>query len=291
MQFIYCSNDKIFAKKLAKRYNKPYSKLIVRKFPDGELYIRFPEDIKNKDIILVQTFHGDIHSQILEVIFAAYTAKRIGAKKVYLLSTYLPYFRQDKEFHGGESISIDILNKLFKNCIDKIFVVSPHLHRRKKINKVFTFPAQVIDVTPAISGFIKNKIKNPILIGPDIESKQWVKPIADSIKARFIILKKHRYSSRKVVINFKKYDWIKGRNVVIVDDIISTGQTILETIKHLKKNNPKNIYCIAIHGLFLEDSLKQLEKYSTVFSTNTIMSKASKIDITSCLEQSLQSYI
>lgn len=291
MHFIACSNDQNFAQKIAKNLNQKFSKLIVKNFPDNELYVKYPKNIRNDVIVLVQTFHKNIQSQLIEVLMAAHTAKSLKAKKVILLSSFYPYFRQDKMFNFGEAVTIDVMDDLFRNCIDKIFVVNPHLHRRKTINEAFSFPAEVIDVTKSISNYIKNKIRNPLLIGPDMESKQWVKSIADSTNSEMLVFNKKRLSPKNVKISVNNSHKINGRNVVLIDDMISTGNTLLEAIKLIKKKKPKKIYCIAIHGLFVGDSLNKLKKNSTVLTTNSIINKASKIDIIPILINTLRSYL
>src|SRR3989338_10582857 len=113
MLIIGCSNSRQLAKKIAKNLNSSYSDLTVKHFPDGELYIRFETDVKNKEIVLVQTLYPQ-NEAILEILLAGYTAKDLGAKKIILVAPYLAYMRQDKRFHAGEAVSNRIIAKLFK---------------------------------------------------------------------------------------------------------------------------------------------------------------------------------
>ena len=125
-----------------------------------------------------------------------------------------------------------------------------------------------------------------ISTGPDVESEQWAKQVADKLEAESTILKKKRYGDRKVKIKFSKGVEVKDKTVIILDDIISTGHTMLETIKGVKKHKPKKIYCIAIHGIFADKKqLDKLKEKAKVISTNTIPTKAARIDVSSLAKE------
>lgn len=281
---VSCSGAKHIAKKIARKAKLPYQELEIKKFPDSELNVRFPKDIKNKNLVFIQSFYGNVNEKLIETLLAIYTARDLKAKKIFLVSLYFPYFRKDKRFKPGECISIEAISKLFK-IVDKLLVVEPHLHRIKKIKDVMPYGRRITIVND-IANYCKN-IQNPLFIGPDMESFQWAKHIAKILNKESLILRKTRYSSRKVKIKVPKIN-LKDRNMILIDDIVSTGHTMLETIKQLKKFKPRKIYCIAIHGLYVEDALKKLSKHSKVISSNTIPSKASKIDISNTIVQEIK---
>jgi|AntAceMinimDraft_18_1070375.scaffolds.fasta_scaffold06002_3 ribose-phosphate pyrophosphokinase len=285
-QVIECSGAKHIAKKISWQAGAEYSKLQVKKFPDNELDIKFNKDIKGKQVFLIQSFYENLNEKIIETLFAAYTAKELKVKKINLIALHFPYFRKDKRFSKGDCISINVMSKLFK-IFDKIYVVEPHLHRIKNIKKIMK-NAEKVSVNKDIANYVKN-IKNPIFIGPDMESNQWAKKTADILNEKSIVFRKERFSSKKVKINPSKDLNLKNKNIIIIDDIISTGYTMLETIKLLKKQKTKKIYCIGIHGIFADKKvLKKLKKYAEVLSTNTIPSKQSKIDITKTISEILK---
>lgn len=287
MLIIGCSNSKELAKKIAKLSNSHYSELTVKKFPDGELYIKFEESLKDKEVVLVQTFHPS-NEAILEVLLAGYTAKDLGAKKLTLVVPYLAYIRQDKRFHPGESVSSKIIGNLLSK-FDKIITIDPHLHRFKSLREVFHTQTQKLTANHLIEDFIAKKYKNPIIIGPDEESYQWAREIAMKIKSHAAILKKKRFSPTKVKIIIKSPVDIKNKDLVIIDDIISTGKTILETIKHLKTQKPKTINVIAIHGIFADlKTYKEIKKLSnSIITTNTIENIHGKIEVSHLIAESL----
>ena len=237
---VACSGAKHIGRKIASKLKADYSELSVVRFPDGEFDIRFLREVKGKEVLLVQSFYNDLNSKIVETLFAAHTAKELGAKRVNLLALYFPYLRKDKRFKSGECVSAEVMAELFK-VFNKLFIVEPHLHRIKKLKKLFSNGKRV-RVVLIIAEYIKKLgIKDIVFVGPDVESMQWVKGVADLLGGEVIVLKKVRYGARKVKIkNLGKID-LKGKNVVIVDDIISSGHTILETIKKLKEKTGKPV--------------------------------------------------
>jgi len=280
MIIIGCSRGKHLAGKIAKKLRRPYSELKVKRFPDGELYVRFMKDIRNKEVVLVQSFYGYISDCIIETIFAAETAKDLGAKKVTLVATYFPYLRQDKRFNPGESISNEVMAELINKYFDSVYIIDPHLHREANLSHIFSIKAKRIDSNPLIGNYIKKHIKNPLIVGPDWESFKWAQKVAEKINCEHVILEKKRITSRKVVVKLNKKIDIKGKNIVFVDDIISTGNTIIEAVKNIKKLGAKKFYCIAVHGIFVEKALEKLRKANVkVVTTNTIPNSVAKIDV------------
>lgn len=267
------------AKKVARKLKYKYSNMNIIKFPDGEFSIKFPVEVKNKEIIIIQSL-VDPNEKVLELLFIGNTAKELGAKKVTLIAPYLAYMRADRRFHKGEVISANILASLLSSCFDELLTIDPHLHRIKKLSDVFKIKAKRLTCVNLLGEFIDKTIKDPVIVGPDAESYQWANFVAKHIGAKAYVLKKRRLSSRNVIINVKGLD-IKGKNVVIVDDIISTGHTMIETIKGIKKAKAKRIYCIGVHGLFVEKAYEKMIKAGAnkIYTTNAIPHKNSKIDV------------
>lgn len=289
MIIVSCSHGKHLGPLIAKKSKIMHSILHVDKFPDNELRVRFESNLKNKNVALVQSFYNDISDCILEVILAAKTAEELGAKKIILAAPYFPYMRQDKRFHKGEAVSQIIITGLIDKYFDAVYLMDPHLHRKNKLEHLFKIKSKRLTANSLIADYIKKYIKNPVVIGPDEESYKWAKNVAQIIGAESRILKKKRYSSYHVEIKLNKKINLRNKNAVIVDDIISTGHTILETAKILRRLGAKNIYCICVHGIFVNDSLNKLKKAGiNVISTNTIPNKAAKIDVSGMIAESLK---
>jgi len=280
---IGCSNGKEMGKFIAKHLHRSYSSLDVSHFPDGELNLRFQVPVKGKQIVLVQSFHGThgiLDSQIMEVLFAAETAKDLGAKKVTLVAPYFPYLRQDKRFRPGDCISQQALAALIRLYVDAICIVDPHLHRIHSLKKIFGIESHRVTADPLIAEYIKHKVKNPLIIGPDGESYQWAQATAKMIGCESAIMEKTRYSARHVSSKLNKEIDIGKHTVVMVDDIISTGHTLLEAIKDVQKLGAQKIVCIGVHAVFAENALQKIKKTgATVVTCNTIPNKTAKIDV------------
>lgn len=285
---IGCSKSRELAKKIAKKLKVKYSELIVKKFPDNETYVRYKVDLRNKVVVLVQSFYGSVNDDLIETIFASYTAKDLGAKKVILVAPYFPYLRQDKRFTAGEAISIHIIGDLADHFWDEIYIIDPHLHREKTLSHIFKIKSRKLTANPLIVDYIKKKIKNPVIIGPDWESYKWAQRIAEKIGCEFAIMEKKRYSARKVSVKLNKKVDIKSKNMIFIDDMISTGNTLLQAIKAMKKLGAKKVTCFAVHGILVENALEKLQKEgATVITTNTIPNKAAKIDVSGLIADKL----
>ncbi len=279
-------NSTKIAKSLAKKLRCKYSETIIAAFPDGDIYLKFKNKLKGKKLVLVQSFQPHPDMSLFDVIFAAETAKDLGAKKVILVAPYLSYMRQDKRFHDGECVSSKVMAKMLNNSIDKIITVDPHIHRYKSLKDIFTIPARNLTANLLIAEYIQKHFKNEIIIGPDWESYQWAESIAKQINVHATVLKKTRFSSRHVSVKMIKPIPIKGMN----DDIISTGHTIIEAAKSAKKLGAKSVSAIAVHGLFAENAIEKLNKagIKNVITTNCIEHKTNKIDVTPLLLDELK---
>ncbi len=240
--------------------------------------------------MIVQSFQPHPEHSLSAVLFAGKNAQDLGAKKVILIAPYLAYMRQDARFNPGEAVSSKIAGELLSTAVDKVYTFDPHIHRYKSLADIFSIPAKYLTANWLIAEHIKKHFKDVVIVGPDRESYQWAQRIADKIGAPSSVCEKKRITSWKVKVKIVNPVWMKGKNVVIVDDIISTGHTIVEAAKEIKKFNPKSISAICVHGLFVGEALKKLKKagVSQVISTNCIEHKTNKITVTELLVKELK---
>jgi ribose-phosphate pyrophosphokinase len=282
------SNSVQLAKNIAVITKSKYTPITVSSFPDGDIYLKFNNSLKGKKLIIVQSFFPNPDMSLFDIIVAAETAKDLGAKKVILVAPYLSYMRQDKRFNPGEAITSKIMAKLLNNSVDKIITIDPHLHRYKSLKDIFTIPAKKLTANHVIAKYIKQKIKNPVIIGPDWESYQWAEKIAKEVNCPVTVLQKTRFSSTKVKVSMKHQIDCHKRNVIIVDDIISTGHTIAEAAKKAKKLGAKSITAIGVHGILTEGtSLLKKAGVTKVVTTNTITHKSNRIDVAELIANEL----
>jgi ribose-phosphate pyrophosphokinase len=277
---ISCSHGRHLGKKIASAIKAGHLDIFTQKFPDDELSIRIETDVKGKEVYLVQSFYRQISDCIIEVILAANTAKELGAKKVHLIAPYFPYLRQDKRFHPGESVSQYIIAGLIDRCCDSVTILDPHLHRTKSLGEIFREKTTKLTCNELVADYIKKRVKNPVCIGPDGESYKWAKFVGDMIGVESRVMAKKRYSSFHVEVKLNKPIDLKGKTVVIIDDIVSTGHTIIEASKLLRKIGAKKILCICVHSILVGDALKKFRKAKIeLVSCNTIPNPKMKIDV------------
>lgn len=276
-------DDKKVGSKLAKKLCIEEGDCEFRNFPDEETYIRVKSNVKKKHIVLI-CFLDHPNKKILSLYFLAKTLKELGASKITLVIPYLPYMRQDKQFQIGEAVTSHLFAQLISSFCDSLITIDPHLHRIKNISEIYSTPTMTLHATSPISIWINNNIKNPLIIGPDEESAQWGKEIAKLTRAPFVLANKKRLADREVIIDLPTIH-VKSHTPVIVDDIISSGTTMRELIKHLAKKNLKKPICIGIHPLFEEKTYKKLIKAGAkeIISCNTILHPSNHIDIINIL--------
>ncbi len=246
------------AREFADALNHPYVTINLHQFPDGESKLQLPENLPD-NIILFYSLDRP-NSKLIELVLAAAGARSLGVKHISLVAPYLCYMRQDKAFHKGEVISQQVIGKLIASYFDKVLTVDAHLHRVHKLSDAIPVPEAInITVTDAMAHFIARHIEQPYLLGPDGESEQWVSDIAVHYKMDYAVASKERYGDRKVKVSVPEGQY-QARNMVLVDDVASTGKTLLEAAKALSQYQPASISVLVTHALFVEDSIEQLEQ-------------------------------
>lgn len=286
--FIAMPGNDATAATLAKRLNGEVGKLELRSFPDGESYLRFGPDLSGRDITMVCTLDCP-NDKILPLLFAAATARELGAAKVGLIAPYLAYMRQDRRFKPGEAVTSRQVAQLLSNAFDWLVTVDPHLHRYGSLGEIYRIPTRVVHAAELIAEWIKTNIAKPMLIGPDSESEQWVSSVAKDAKAPYTVLEKVRRGDREVEISIRNIGDLTGRTPVLVDDIISTGRTMLETVRLISAQNLIAPVCIAVHGLFAADAYEMLSKAGArVVTCNTVPHLSNDIDVHEALAAGLR---
>ena len=278
--------------KIACKTNAEIGKAIIHNFPDGESYIRILSDVKDKYIVIICSLNKP-DEKVIPLYFLCKTAKSLGAKQVCLVAPYLAYMRQDQIFQFGEGVTATYFAELISGFVDGIMTIDPHLHRIKSLSEVYRIPNSVIHATNGISKWIKENVKKPVLIGPDKESKQWVSLVAKKAEAPFLILKKIRHSDTEVDISIPKLEHYENRTPVLLDDIISTAQTMIETVHHLKKVGMKPVVCIGIHAVFSGNAYQELLEcgVAQIVTCNTIDHPSNAIDLSHELSMEVQKFI
>lgn len=150
---------------------------LVRTFPDGEVYVRLETPVAGRSVILACTLHHP-QDQLLALLFLASTCRDLGAAEVGLVAPYLAFMRQDERFRPGEGITSIYFAELLSRSLSWLVTVDPHLHRWQSLDQIYTIPTRVAHAAPAIAGWLRDNVRDPVLVGPDAESAQWVSAVA-----------------------------------------------------------------------------------------------------------------
>lgn len=243
--------------KLGRAAGLDYAEIEVHRFPDGESLLRLPEQLPEQ--VFICRSLNQPNEKLVELILAASTARTLGATRIALIAPYLAYMRQDIAFHPGEAVSQQVVGRLLATLFDALVTVDPHLHRVHRIEDAVPVPiAFALSAADAMSDYLGNELDKPLLLGPDEESEQWVSAIARKNRLEFRVASKSRFGDSDVSVSLPDADY-RGRHVVIVDDVISTGRTIESAIVELKAHQPGKITVMATHALFAGDALARLE--------------------------------
>src|SRR3990167_1226733 len=266
--------------------------ITCREFPDEEVYIRLHDDFHGRDVIILDSLDRT-NNKLLPLLFAAKTAKELGARRIGLCATYLSYMRQDKQFNPGEGVTSKYFAEILSGNFDWLITVDPHLHRRHNLSEIYTIPSNVLHAAHLISSWIKTNIENPVLIGPDSESEQCVDAIAEAAHAPYLILEKIRRGDNDVEISLFNSQPFLNHTPVLVDDIISTAHTMLETIKQLKAAKMKPSVCIGVHAIFANDAYTSLQEAGVerIVTCNSVPHVSNQIDITEIICNGIQTIL
>jgi ribose-phosphate pyrophosphokinase len=253
--------------------------LTVRRFPDGESYVRLDSPVAGRQVILLCTLDR-ADAKLLPLLFAANTARELGATQVGLIAPYLAYLRQDWQFQAGEAVTSRLFARLVSSFADWLVTVDPHLHRLAGLGEIYTIPSRVVHAAPLVSDWIAG-LDDPLLIGPDGESEQWVSAVARAAGAPYIVLRKIRHGDRDVSVSVPDVERHRHRTPVLVDDIISTAQTMIETAGHLKRAELAPPVCIGVHAVFAGSAYADLVAAGAarVVTCNTIIHESNGIDV------------
>ncbi|WP_262267466.1 ribose-phosphate diphosphokinase [Microvirga yunnanensis] len=275
--------NEALAEALAQKVGAGLGALETRRFPDGETYVRFGTALRGRPLILVcRLDHPD--PKFLPLAFAAAAARDLGAASVGLVAPYLAYMRQDKRFHEGEAITSMTFARLLSSDIDWLVTMDPHLHRHKALDEVYPIPSRVGHAAPLLADWIHSHVDRPVIIGPDVESEQWVAEVAARAGAPFRVLRKERHGDRDVKITVPDLGEVSHLTPVLVDDIISSGQTMLETARQLRGRGLAAPVCVAVHALFADGVHQSLKDVAAAVSTsNTVLHESNAIDVTPVL--------
>jgi len=260
----------------------------IRHFPDGETYVRLNSPVEDQDVIIVCGLDNP-DQKIMGLMFFAQVARDMGAKSIGLVAPYLGYMRQDKRFQDGEAVTADLFAAFLSDMLDWLITVDPHLHRHESLSEIYSIPATVLHISELMAAWIKFNISKPLLIGPDEESAQWVSDVAQKAGAPYMVLTKIRHGDRDVDVSLPDVTAYHDYTPVLIDDIISTARTMIETVGHLKTLKMKPPICIAIHAIFAGEAYENLTACGAqkIVTSNSILHHSNGIAIEDMLSKAV----
>ena len=276
------------AKRLSKKLKANLVKSEVRVFPDGESKITLKGSVSKRKSIVVQSIYPPVDTNLVQALSLISKAKETSSEVIAVIP-YMGYARQDREFLPGEIITMKVLAKLFKGVgASKIIAVDIH----SVIGfKHFTIKSKNVTAIPDLVKYFKKlSLKNVLVVSPDQGGKNRAKEFAKEFESKYIALEKKRdKKTGKVQIKTKNSDTVVGRDLILVDDMISTGGSIIKATQFLKKQKCKRVYVACTHALLMNDAEKKIRKagVTSIVSTNTIPGKTSVVDVSNTIAKAI----
>lgn len=254
--------------------------LKLRQFPDGETYVRIGSAVWGRTAILVCGLDQP-NGKSLPLYLAAATLREHGARQVLLVAPYLAYLRQDKIFQEGEGLTSHHYARWLSSFLDGLVTVDPHLHRIRHLDDIYSIPTRVAAAAPAIAQWLLHNQPKSLLIGPDAESEQWVSRIAREAGCPYLVLTKERLGDRKVALRLPELEQHHDHQPVLIDDIIASAGTMIETVGRLRQAGLPAPTCIGVHPIFAGSAYQDLIQAGAarVLSCNSIAHASNAIDV------------
>ncbi len=276
------------ARKLSRRIKANLVKSEVKVFPDGESKITLSGKISKRKSIVVQSIYPPVDTNLIQTLSLISKAKEISSEVIAVIP-YMGYARQDREFLPGEIITMKVLAKLFKG-VGASKIIAVDIHSIMSL-KHFTIKSKNVTAIPDLVKYFKKlSLKNPLVVSPDQGGKDRAKEFAKKFESEYIALEKKRdKKTGKVQIKTKNSDKVAGRDLILVDDMISTGGSIIKATQFLKKQKCKRVYVACTHALLMNNAEKKIRKagVTRIISANTIPGKTSVVDVSNTIAKAI----
>lgn len=277
------------ARRLAAELGVPCQPVAVRQFPDGESLVRVGQTGPTA-LLYCSLDHPD--ARLVQVLLAGSALRDGGARRVVLIAPYLGYMRQDMAFAPGEAVSQRVIGGLIAAAFDGLVTVDPHLHRTPSLGAVVPGIAAVNvsaagTIAQAIAGVVT---PDTLLVGPDEESRPWVEAVAAPLGLAVLIGAKVRHGDRAVDIVLPDLARVAGRPVMLVDDLISSGGTLIACARQLLEAGAVSVGAVATHCLASPVDLAALAAsgIAPVLATDTVPGAAAFIPMAAGLADAIR---
>lgn len=259
-----------------------------KNFPDGESYLRLSEGVSGEEVALIHTTYPHPDKRILELLLLINTLKDLGARHITAVVPYMAYARQDSRFREGEAISINTIFRLIEGAgADEFMTVDVH---KEFSLKVFGIEAKNIRAAGAIAEYLRGMdLVRPYILSPDRGALKIAQSIGERLGAEYGNFEKTRDRiSGAITVKGERVE-ARGRDVVIADDLISTGGTIASASKIVKGEGARRVIAVCTHPLLVGDALPKMRGAGVdeVIGTDTIESEVSRISVAQLIAKEL----
>ena len=290
-QLLYLPEERAAAERLASACGMPAAELNSHRFPDQELRLTLPwaEDQPLPETLVLYRSLDRPNDKLVELLLIARHAQSLGIPRLLLVAPYLAYMRQDIAFNPGEIVSQRIVGQFLAELFDGVITVDPHLHRISHLSEAIPLAdAIALSGAPRLADLIGQRRQQPLLIGPDAESAQWVELAAARIGCDYAVCSKVRHGDRQVEVSLPALD-VSGRQVVLMDDVASSGRTLARACEQLLAAGAASVDVAVTHALFAGDALQVIHAAGVgeVWSTDCIAHPSNAIDMSPVLAEAL----
>ena len=282
------SSNLLLAQKISDKSKIPLGKIDLGVFSDGEVDVWIQDDVNNCDVFILQSNSAPVNRHIIELALIADALTRSGAHRITAVVPYFGYSRKEKQSRKGEPISAKVIADLIvRSGVNKVVALDLHADA---IVGFFDVPVIYLSALEVLAGrLMKEKFKSPIVVAPDVGGVRRARNFASLLNAPLAVIEKHRHTHLRDSLEVLSMTGeVVGDCAVIIDDIISTGGTIIESAKALKQKGAKKVIVCATHGVFASDALEKIERseIDKVFITDSIniTKKSKKVEIVSVSE-------
>ena len=283
-------DERDFACALAQSLNLSIEFVERHRFPDGEMKLRLPATLPERVVMLRSL--SQPNDKLVELLIAAPTARELGAKQLILVCPYLAYMRQDIAFVPGEAVSQRHIAALLASRFDQIITIDPHLHRISSLQSIMP-GCQTISLSAAasIGVWVAQRVDRALLLGPDEESAQWVREAARACDPMvdYGWCLKQRHGDHDVTVTLPPALKLRGRRVVMVDDLVSTGRTLAAAARLALAAGAISVDVAVTHALFVGDAQAQLKSAGIghIWSTDCVPHASNVISVVPLLATAL----
>lgn len=260
------------------------------RFPDGETRLRLPPQLPPR-VALLRGLQQP-NQKLVELLLAAAGARELGATRLALLSPYLAYMRQDMEFTPGEAVSQRHIAALLAGQFDGVITVDPHLHRIHSLDEVMPgCPNRALTAAPLLGEWVAHHVPGALLLGPDEESMQWVAAAGQAHGLDHAVCRKQRFGDHDVRVVLPALP-LAGRAVVLMDDVASTGRTLLEAATAALGAGAASVDVAVTHALFVGDALAHLRAAGVrhVWSSDAVPHETAVVSICPLLVGAIRAF-